>query len=211
MLCFVDESGDTGLKTGAGSSTHFTIALVLFPDNDEADACDQRISLLRRELGIHPEYEFHFSHNSDRVKESFFDAVIPYNFFYLGFTINKKELYGEGFKYKNSFYKYTCGLVFENAKSHLDNAVIVFDGNGSREFRNQLCRYLKKRINPTEGVLHIKGIKIQDSKKNNLIQMADMICGSLGQGLKTHRKDSSKYHSKICHREISWQVWPKGK
>jgi hypothetical protein len=210
MLCFVDESGDTGLKTKHGSSPYFTIALLLFQDNDEATACDQRISLLRRELGLKEDYEFHFSHNSERVKEAFFDAVVPYNFFYLGFTINKSQLYGEGFKYKNSFYKYTCSLIFENAKPHLEEAIIVFDGNGSREFRNQLCTYLKRKIN-AKGVRHIRSIKIQNSSHNNLIQMADMICGALGQKLKKHRVDSIKYHTRIRHREISWQVWPKGK
>ena len=211
MLCFVDESGDTGLQTSAGSSTYFTITLLLFSEHDEADACDQRIMLLRRELGLPEGFEFHFSHNSVRVKEAFFNAVVPYNFFYLAFSINKSRLYGEGFKYKESFYKYTCGLIFENAKPHLENAIVIFDGNGSREFRQQLDTYLKRKINPKGGIPHIKKTKIQNSKSNNLIQMVDMVCGAVSQSLKHPRKDSMKYYNMIRHREISCQVWPKGK
>jgi hypothetical protein len=37
MLCFIDESGDPGLKLGAGSSPHFVVALVVFNDHDAAD------------------------------------------------------------------------------------------------------------------------------------------------------------------------------
>ena len=51
LLVFIDESGDPGLKTDQGSSRFFTIGLVVFEDHDEAQACDDRIMLLKRELG----------------------------------------------------------------------------------------------------------------------------------------------------------------
>lgn len=61
MLVFVDESGDPGLKLEQGSSTHFVVALVIFEDHDEAQAADDRIGLLRRELRLDPRYEFRFN------------------------------------------------------------------------------------------------------------------------------------------------------
>ena len=51
MLVFIDESGDPGLKLHEGSSAYFIISLVVFEDHDEAIACDQKIQLLKRELG----------------------------------------------------------------------------------------------------------------------------------------------------------------
>ena len=60
MLVFIDESGDSGLKIEKGSSRYFTVSLVMFEDNDEALACDQRIKLLKKELGLPENYEFHF-------------------------------------------------------------------------------------------------------------------------------------------------------
>jgi hypothetical protein len=60
MLVFIDESGDPGLKLTTGSSKFFTIVLVVFGENDDALACDQRISLLRKELNLPEDYEFHF-------------------------------------------------------------------------------------------------------------------------------------------------------
>jgi hypothetical protein len=107
MLVFIDESGDPGRKPESGSSRFFVVALVVFNDNDEAEACDLRISLLRRELGWTEDSEFHFSRNSDRQRCEFLKAVSPYDFFYYGFVLNKDptRLYGPGFDHKESLYK----------------------------------------------------------------------------------------------------------
>jgi hypothetical protein len=149
MLVFIDESGDSGLKIEKGSSRYFTIALVVFEDNDEAVACDQRIELLKRELAWNPKSEFHFKNNSDKVRKGFLHAVSPYNFFYYGVVLNKdpKKLWGDGFRDKKSFYKYACGLVFENAKPKLTEATVVIDESGSLDFRKQLTTYLRRKLN----------------------------------------------------------------
>jgi hypothetical protein len=89
MLIFIDESGDSGLKIEKGSSRYFTISMVVFEDNDEALSCDQRIELLKKELGLPSDYEFHFKRNSDLVRRAFLAAVSPYSLFYYGIVINK--------------------------------------------------------------------------------------------------------------------------
>ncbi len=176
MVVFVDEAGDTGLKLGQGSSQFFIITLIIFDQNDEAAACDQRITLLRRELRIRNDFEFHFNETPRRLKKIFFEAVVPYNFFYVSIIVNKKNLYGEAFKFKNSFYKYICSLVFDSAKPYLENAIVVFDGSGSRQFKQELATYLRQRMND-DAIVRVRKMKMQDSKKTNLIQLADMVCG----------------------------------
>lgn len=204
MLVFIDESGDMGRKIESGSSRYFVVVLVLFEDNEEAVACDQRICLLRTEWRLVDNYEFKFQKMRRDLRESFLRAVLPYSFFYFGVVINKdpKKLFGEGFAVKESFYKYACGLVFENAKPHLKDAIVVIDGSGSREFKRQLQYYLKKK---TEGV--IKKVKIQASHSNNLIQLADMIAGSVHRSF-SKKGDREVYRPIIKPREIRVQVWP---
>lgn len=204
MLVFIDESGDTGLKIGKGSSKYFVISLVLFEDNDEAVSCDQRIQLLKRELRLPESFEFKFRRLRKDQRIKFFEAVLPYSFFYFGIVINKEKLYGEGFKVKESFYKYTCSLVFANAKPHLKDAVIVIDGTGSREFKRQLKTYLRKKI----GTSIIKKVKLQSSEKNNLIQLADMIAGAIYRSL-SEKEDREIYRKMIGQKEIYVQFWPK--
>ena len=207
MLGFLDESGDSGLKPAQGSSRYFVVALVTFDDNDEAEAADQRITLLRRELGFHPSYEFKFNKCRGDVREAFLRAVAPYSFFHFGVVINKARLYGEGFKYKEPFFKYVSSLVFQNAKPFLDNTTVVIDGTGSRDFRKSLQQYLKKRINEP-GQRSIAKVKVQDSANNNLLQLADMIAGALHRSFGSKR-DARLYRSIVGHREMRVQVWPR--
>ena len=143
MLVFVDESGDTGLHLAKGSSDLFAVVLVVFEENDEAQAADDRITLLRRELRKPVEFEFHFKENSDAVRRAFLEAVVPYNFFYFGFVINKAKLFGKSFPTTDAFYRYVCGLVFESAKPYLDEAVVKIDASGGRKFQRQLSRASK--------------------------------------------------------------------
>ena len=208
MLVFIDESGDPGLKIEKGSSKFFTVALVIFEDKEEALACDQRIKLLKRELGWEENSEFHFKRNSDKVRRAFLKAVAPYNFFYYGIVINKdpKKLWGEGFRNKTSFYKYTCSLVFQNAKDKLTESIVVIDKSGSLDFRNQLAKYLRRR--DEEGKRLIKKIKMQRSKGNNLLQLADYIAGVINRWVQ-RKKYGEEYKKIISHREIYIQIWPK--
>jgi len=208
MLIFIDESGDPGLKIKQGSSEYFAVSLVVFEEEDEANACDQRIGLLRKEIGWNADSEFHFRRNSHRLREVFLKAVVPYSFFYYGIVIHKTKLYGEGFKNKESFYKYACRLVFENAKDMLDKATVIIDRSGSNDFRNQLKSYLKRHMNKEDQKL-IRKVKIQNSLSNNLLQLADYVAAVINRSVQKKKNKADCYRKIIAHREIFVQVWPK--
>lgn len=208
MLVFIDESGDTGMKLDKGSSKYFIISVLFFEDDDEALKCDKEIDAIRVKLGLKKDFEFHFSEASKKIREYFLQNVVSFSFFHITMIINKEALYGDGFKFKESFYKYVCGLVLENSKPVLDNAKIVLDGSGSKNFRIQLAAYLKKKVN-TKDSKKIKDVKIQDSKKNNLIQLADMVCGAVARSFTSNAKDNKHYRKIIISKEFDVKVWPK--
>lgn len=208
MLVFIDESGDTGRKINHGSSQLFVVSMIIFLDLEEATNLDQRISLLRGELKLSEQYEFHFAHNSDTVRKAFLKAINPYNFTYLSVAINKdpKKLFGEGFNHKQAFYKYACNLVFTNAKPYLEDAIVVIDKSGSADFRNKLATYLQRSFNKEKKI--IKKLKQQESKSNNLLQVADYITGIINRKVEK-KKDAREYYKYISSKELSLQIWPK--
>ena len=211
MLVFVDESGDTGLQLAKGSSDLFAVVLVVFEENDEAQAADDRITLLRRELRKPADFEFHFKENSDAVRRAFLEAVVPYNFFYFGFVINKAKLSHRSFPTADAFYRYVCGLVFESAKPYLDEAIVKIDASGGRKFQRQLAGYLKTKINSREAnPQRIRRIAAVDSRRNNLLQLADMVCGAMARSLREDKTNAGEFRKLIKHREISVQVLPEG-
>lgn len=207
MLAFVDESGDSGMKQKTGTSLRFVIAAVVFLANDDAQACDDYIDVLRQECYGNEAREFKFNKCCKDHRVKFLNAVANFEFLYFAFVLNKQLLYGPGFQYKEPFYKYTSKLLFENAKSYLSHATVIIDGSGKREFRQQLATYLKSRVNTDADV--IKKVKIASSHSNNLLQLADMVCGAVARSYRGDKEDRFLYRTLIKKRELHVQVWPK--
>ncbi len=208
MLVYVDESGDAGLKILQGSSSYFVVALVVFEETEETQAVEQRIQLLRRELHLHPRFEFKFNKCNRELRLAFLRAVAPYSFFYYGIVVDKSGLYGEGFKVKESFYKYVTQLVFLNAREHLENAKVYLDAIGDRLFRKEVNSYLKKKINRKKK--HIEQVGFLNSANSSLIQVADMVAGAINRS-RGNKADANEYIQVIQHREAHLQIWPKNK
>jgi len=197
------------MKLERATSRFFVVTAVLFEDRDEATACDHKINHIRKELGLPDCAEFHFNKSSRAVREHFLQQVSSYEFFYLSVVLNKGKLFGPGFRYKASFYKYTVNLVFQNSKPHLRAATVVIDRSGGEDFRKQLARYLTKRMNERDGPTLIKKVRTEPSHSNNLLQLADMVCGAVARSFRTDKSDRHSYRAMIMHRELGVQVWPK--
>lgn len=147
MLVFIDESGDPGLKIGAGSSKYFIVALAAFEDREEALAVDDRISLLRKEQRFAAKFEFHFNKMKPAYRRMFLEAIAAFNFFYCAVVIDKSKLTEHNFQFKESIHKYACGLLLEDVKPRLNNAIVIVDGSESKRFKHELKSYL---ISPAE-------------------------------------------------------------
>ncbi len=208
MLVFVDESGDPGVRGRKDSSEFFVVTAVLFFDRAEAARCEAKIKALREELGWHPSKEFKFNKLSAKLRITFLNTVARYNFSYLSFVLNKKKLTGPGFNYKHSFYKYPVRMLFQNAKQYLEHACVIIDKCGEREFRQQLATYLKKHTNIPGEELSIKAVKMHDSHRDNLLQLADMVCGAVSRSLKSDKIDRNIYRNLILDKELHYQKWP---
>jgi hypothetical protein len=203
MLVFIDESGDTGTKFGKGSSPYFVVALVVFHDTEQATACDKRIDELREELGVKPGYEFKFNTTRKEFRSAFYQAVLPFTFFYYGIVINKQDQNARPLLAdRKIFYRYACGLVLESANAQLRDATVIVDGSGSQTFQRQIRTYLKRKMPKL-----IRKLKLKSSRGNNLLQLADMIAGAVHRsfGLKS---DKNRYKRMLKPHEISVRVWP---
>ncbi len=208
MFVFIDESGDSGLKLKEGSSQLFVVSMVIFESADDALVCDQKIGAFRDRLGWSRKSEFHYKNNSDRVREQFINLVAEQSFFYYAIVLNKSKLWGEGLKNKESFYKYACRLVFENAKEKLDGATVIIDESGSSDFKSQLAKYLKSHMNGTSK--RIKKIKMQRSNANNLLQLADYVASIVSHSIGNKRNARSiRYRRLLSMREMYVQIWPR--
>lgn len=209
MLVFLDESGDSGMKQKAGSSELFIVTIIIFEDNDDAMACEERIAAIRNELHLNRRYEFHFNSCCDKFREEFLKGISQCGFFYHSFVLNKAKLWGQGFHNKDSFYKYTTSLVFENARPLLRQAKVIIDKCGNQEFRKQLAKYLKNKINKNDPGSAIRKVSMERSHTNDLLQLADMVCGAVARSYNLGKPNRMAFRKIVRHREIRVQVWPR--
>ena len=191
-----------------GTSEFFIVTAVIFEENDEAEGCDNRIARLRQELKLHERFEFKFNKCNHHLRKRFLEVTSSFDYFYSAMIINKMRLYGPGFHFKEPFYKYTTKLAFQNCKPYLHEAKVIVDRCGNRLFREQLAKYLKKQINPRGKASIIRKVTMEDSRSNNLLQLADMVCGAVARSY-SGREDRDSFRNIIRHRELVAQLWPK--
>ena len=207
MFVFIDEAWDSWFKFNKQSSKFFTIWMVIFENTEDAEYCSARIDLIRKELNLPKNYEFHYKRDSDRIKKEFIKKVAPYDFFYYWVIINKKELNLDHLELRESFYNYACSLALESAKTRLINANVIVDWWYSKSFDRNLQTYLRKKFN-SYNEHRIKKVRTEDSRKHNLLQLADYIASWI------HREYSStkpSFLAPIKYREMSIQIRPKEK
>ncbi len=100
-------------------------------------------------------------------------------------------------------------MLFRNAKRFLNEAIVSVDKFRNQEFREELEKYLKIRINKSATGQPIKELRMEDSRSDNLLQMADVICGAIGRSLKADESDHRTYRPLIIEKEGGFQKWPK--
>ena len=211
MLVFLDDSGDPGFKVKRGSSPCFVIALVIFDDDLEAEACAVEIKKLRRELRLSDQFEFKFSKCCNQFRIDFLSRVATHRFRVRAIVMRKDAIYSEELRRsKETFYSYSIRMVLQHSFGTIQKARLRMDGHGDRQFRRELLAYLRKQLQADgEGTKILGDLRIVDSKSNVLIQLADMVAGTIRSFAEEEKEDASKYR-KIIEKRIE-NVWNLGR
>jgi len=193
LLVFIDESGGPGFKKG--SSPFFTLAMVIFSNYQAAETASQSIGALREYLRVKPEFEFSRSHAN--VRDAFFQEVRKHDFQVRGLIVDKSAIDDSHIKSnRETFYNYFLGALLRNAAAFLQNALIRLDGFGNKDLRRKLTAYLKNCLGDwhvSKDQKKVTKVSFVDSRKDNLIQLADMCVGVIARPINNDRKDADRW------------------
>lgn len=179
MLVFIDDSGDPGFQVKKGSTPYFVITLVIFDDTLEAEKTSVLIKELRRKLKVSDSYEFRFNKADKRFKKAFFSTVSDSKFRVRSIVVDKQVIYSQKLKNdKETFYNHVIMQALKHSKGSKKNAKLKFDKRGERNLRDQLRVYLSRELNNEKDRI-FSDLKFVDSRQNTLIQLADMVAGSI--------------------------------
>ncbi|MCL4365788.1 DUF3800 domain-containing protein [Patescibacteria group bacterium] len=179
MLVFIDDSGDPGFKLQTGSSPCFVIALVIFEDSLEAEKTSLAIKELRRKLKVSDMYEFKFNKMDRKFKDKFIETVMSFKFRIRAIVERKEVIYSPRLRnYKENFYNYIIMQVLKQSKRIIKKAKLKFDKRGEQSLRDQLRVYLSRELDNKNNNI-FNDLKFVDSRQNTLIQLADVVAGSI--------------------------------
>ncbi|MBI2103572.1 DUF3800 domain-containing protein [Candidatus Woesebacteria bacterium] len=197
MLVFIDDSGDPSFAIEKGASKVFVICCVIFKDELEAEKTAVAIKELRRRLKFSDKVEFKFNGSSYETRLEFLKAIKPFSFKIRALVVRKEKIRSEQLRAnKQSFFGYFIKMVLKyNAGTILD-AKVRIDGSGDRLFRRRFLTYLRKQLNTRQRKI-MKNARLVDSKTNVLIQMADMLAGTIRRYKEGEKKDASEYWKQI--------------
>ncbi len=205
MLIFIDESGDPRFKTHKGSSGNFVIALIIFDDELEAEETALKIKKLRRDLKKADKFEFKFNKCNKEFRALFLNAVKDCKFRIRAIVFCKDLIYSNHLRSsKDSFYNFALKQVLKYNGDSIAQAKIRLDGSGDRNFKQNLINYLRTNLNSEEKQV-IKNLRFRDSNKDVLIQLSDMVAGSIRRFYDKESNDYEVYRKIIKAREEN--VW----
>lgn len=195
MLVFIDESGDPGFKVSKGSSPTFVIALVAFSDRDEAIKAEGLINNLAKDLKVNPEFKFSSCH--PLIRDRFFSGLQSVDYCVRALVVKKERIHSAHLRSdKEAFYSFFVKSMLKFDNGLLRNAKIVIDGSGDREFKKELASYLKRHTAPGA----IKDVRFSESRRDKLVQLADMCTGAIARSYRADRKDSDRWRKALASK-----------
>ena len=201
MLVFIDDSGDPGFKIDKGSTPVFVIACVIFDDELEAEKTAVTIKEFRRKLKFSDKYEFKFNKSSKELRLKFLKQIASCKFRIRAIVFDKKKIRSAELKTsKQSFYNYAIKMVLKHNFGTIKEAKLRLDGHGDRLYKREVIKYLRNELNnPNEKIF--QKLQFVDSRSNVLIQLADMVAGSIHRVHQVNKNDAKGYYSLIKKRE----------
>lgn len=191
MFVFIDESGDPGFKLDRGSTPIFAAAMVVFESRDAARDTEAVIRQALVDLRAHPEFKFNKSR--DQVRDGFFAAVSGCDFCVRAIVVRKEIIHSDRLRTeKEEFYRFFVKNMVKHDGGLLHDAKVVIDGSGERVFRQDLERHLKRHADGG-----IKSVKFADSRRDPLVQLADMAVGAVSRSYRTDRKNPDRWRLQL--------------
>ncbi|MFZ1361260.1 MAG: DUF3800 domain-containing protein [Candidatus Saccharimonadales bacterium] len=191
QLVFIDDSGDPGFKLDKGSSSHFVIACVIFDDPLDAEEVALVMKRYRRTLGWDDNREFKFNKTRKKYIEELLQKIAHLNFRIRAICIDKTLVRSHELRNKqDSFYNYAIKEVLSKTAT-LDEADVRLDGHSGRAYKKSAATYLRREVNSHAS--KIKKVRFVDSRTNVLIQLADLVAGSVLRSTQTDKTDAKVY------------------
>lgn len=206
-LAFIDEFGDNGLDfTKSGTSIHFIVSAVIV-EEDKLKEIEAQVEGIRSKYFQLGEMKSKSVGINDDRRIKILHSLMEIDFHFFSIVVDKRRLKTKGFEYKQSFYKHLHTRLDSELFRLFPNIKIVADEHGHDKFKQEFIDYVKKR--------HVRDLFNQNfilsnSKSSPLIQLADIISGTLARCFEPSKisNEKDKFFSILKPKTLEIREWP---
>jgi hypothetical protein len=167
----------------------FIVSAILV-DKYAESLLEQAIENVRRKYFQSGEMKSSKVGDNDERRVLILNELCRLNFKVYAVVVDKKKLYGQGFRYKQSFYKKLHSLVDRELYKLFPNLQVTSDEHGTKEFMEGFIAYINKNHIP--DLFNQSGFRFIKSHHSLIIQLADFISGTLGRCFDYNKKSPLK-------------------
>jgi hypothetical protein len=188
QFIFIDDAGDPGLKES--STSRLVIAAVIIIERENLSELNAAINGFRAGLGWNELDEFKFSSTNKRVIKELLKHLSRFDFKSYAVYIDKAKIPKSAqFSSSETLYNYAIKELLLKLKLYEPN--IVIDGVADKKPAQRTRTYLRKALRQND-VTKCK-ISFVDSRKNSMVQLADIVVGSIARSFDDTKADQNDY------------------
>lgn len=177
ITAFADEFGNNSFDFQTQGS-HFIVATVI-TKTENIERLQNDVNEIRRKHNFQTgEIKSSSVAQNHNRRKRILEDIAKLDIFVYAVVVDKRELSGQGFHYKKSFYKFLNNLLYKELFRTFPNLDLNVDEHGGNDFMREFKKYVEKHHLRT--LFSGSDFNIQNSKQSELIQIADFVAGSLG-------------------------------
>jgi len=184
---YIDDSGDVGLKKT--NTEHLVVAAVVVVDEENKKLLAGAIDLFRRGLGWDVLHEFKFHKTEKAILMDLIDIIKGFDFKAYAVVLDKNDP-GSSQTSRRSVSTYYYVIKELLLRVGANNQAIVIDGRIGKNHAEKVRTYLRQNLK-ANGIENVT-IRFVDSRKDSLVQLADIIAGAVARSYKD-KTDSQRY------------------
>jgi hypothetical protein len=205
FFAFIDESGGHGFDfTSSGTSTHF-VATAILVNQERLSDVESQFSIIKSKYFPQSEIKSSKIGSRDHIRQKLLEEMKDVDFNFFSVVVDKRKIHtNTGLRYKESFYKFLYGLLYNNIYRTFKNIEIVADELISNDFVASFEKYIKD--NHQFDLFHQNKISFHNSRNTILLQLADLIGGSLNRNIS--KKSGLSVLDIIANKCTAIVYWP---
>ncbi len=212
IYAFTDESGAFGWDLdNPNVSTHFIISAILVKKSNLFEVKTKVEEIRKRHFQTGEMKSSLIGKNHNRRKRILAD-LLPLDFTIFSVVVDKRPLKSSiGLQYKPSFYKFMNNIVHKELRRAFKTLTIVADEIGGSEYMKSFSKYVKEHEDMPTLFWSESNFFFEKSNNDVLVQLADIISGTLAFEYDEHKKPSEplNYRKMLSKKFTRIELYPK--